>query len=156
VKGAVESALDAGFVTAQGSEGVPAVAVVAEDVGETVVGDEVGVFLFHVLLLVQEAEPEEGGFHEAEAGEAPGGHDDLVDEEGFDGADGLEVVEEGLKGLVEEVRVLVGYDGMPGGEAMFQGIAPGSGLALGGFGAGAVLGVGAVGVDLLLRGHNGV
>jgi hypothetical protein len=91
----------------------------------------------------------------AEAGEAPGGHDDLLDQEVFDGADGLEVVQKGVKGLVEEFRVLAVENGVLGGEAMFEGIEAGSGFAVLGFGASAALGVGTVRIDLFLRGHKG-
>ena len=36
-----------------------------------------------------QAELEGGGFHTADAAEAPGGHDDLLNEEDFDGAERL-------------------------------------------------------------------
>ena len=109
-----------------------------------------GIILVLGPLFIDQAHLEQAGFKGAEAGEAPGGHDDLLDQEVFDGADGLELVQEGLKGLIEEFGVLEVENGVLGGEAMFEGIEAGSGFALGGFGAGAALGVGAVGVGLSL------
>ena len=52
-------------------------------------------------MQVEEAEFEEAGFDAAEAGELPLGHDDLVDEGGFEGAGGLELFEEGGAEFVE-------------------------------------------------------
>jgi hypothetical protein len=70
VEGAEEGAFDAGFVAAEDGEGV---GVSAEGIG---------------VLEVEEAEFEEAGLDAAEAGEAPLGHDDLLDEGGFEGAGG--------------------------------------------------------------------
>jgi len=154
VEGAVEGALDAGFVAAEGVEdagggtGVP-----AEDVGEFVFLGEVVVVGFEVRLVVGEAEIEEAGFDSAAAGEAPLGHDGLVDEGGFEGAGGLEVIEEGVEEFVEGLFVLAVDDGVVGGESVFEGIEANGGLAFGGFGAGAELGVAAVGVDLCFGCH---
>ena len=119
--------------------------VPAEDVGEFVCVDEAVVVGFEVLLVVDEAEIEEAGFDGAAAGEAPLGHDDLVDEGGLDGAGGLEVVEEGVEEFVEGLIVFAEDDGVFGGEAVFEGIEADGGLAFGGFGAGAELGVAAIG-----------
>jgi hypothetical protein len=70
VEGAVEGALDAGLVAAEGGEDP---GVFLEDVGEAAAWREAGVVLIHVLLIVDVAQAEEGG---------------------FEGAGGLEVVEE--------------------------------------------------------------
>ncbi len=154
VEGAVEGALDAGLVAAEGVEdagrgtGVP-----AEDVGEFVFVGKADVAVFEVPLAVDEAEIEEAGFDGAAAGEAPLGHDDLVDEGGFEGAGGLEVIEEGVEEFVEGLVVFAADDGVIGSEAVFEGIGADGGLALGGFGAGAVLGVAAIGGDLFVGGH---
>jgi hypothetical protein len=156
VEGAVEGALDAGFVAAEGFEdagcgtGVP-----AEDVGEFVCVDEAVVVGFEVLLVVDEAEIEEAGFDGAAAGEAPLGHDDLVDEGGFEGAGGLEVIEEGVEEFVEGLFVFAVDDGVFGGEAVFEGIEANGGLAFGGFGAGAELGIAAIGGALFAGCHKG-
>ena len=53
---------------------------------------------------------------------APGGHDHLLDEEGFDGIEGLEIVLVGLEDLVELVLVLARDDDLLSGEPMFEGI----------------------------------
>ena len=150
VEGAVEGALDAGLVAAEGVEdagcgtGVP-----AEDVGEFVFVGKAAVVGFEVPLVVDEAEIEEAGFDGAAAGEAPLGHDDLVDEGGFESAGGLEVIEEGVEEFVEGIFLFAPDDGVIGSESVFEGIEADGGLALGGGGAGAVLGVGAIGGDLL-------
>jgi hypothetical protein len=80
VEGAVERALGAGSVAAEVGEGV---GVFVEDVGESFVGGGVGVFRIDVLPVVGEADVEEAGFDIAAAGDAPLGHDDLVEERGF-------------------------------------------------------------------------
>ena len=156
MEGAIESALDAGFVAGEVGEGVPAAAIVLKYMGKAVLSGQAAVVPVQVFLFVDEAEREETGFERAEAGETPGGHRDLLDQLGFEGADGLKVIEEGAEGLVEGVPVLAGDNGLLGGEAMFERVEAGGGLALGGFGAGAALGVGTVGIDLLLRSHIGV
>jgi len=155
VEGAVESALDAALVTAQRAESVPTLALAVEDAGEALIEGQVDVVPVYASPFIDQAHLEEAGFQGAQAGKAPGGHGDLLDQDGFDGPDGLEVIKEGLESLVEEGGVLAGDDGEAGGEAVLEGIEGGGGFALGGFGAGAELGVGAVGVDLFLRGHKG-
>ena len=74
---------------------------------------------------------------------------------GFGGPDGLVVVLEGLLDFLEFGFPLGFNDGVLGGESVFEGIEAGGGLALGGFGAGTVLGVPAIGFDLQFGGHNG-
>jgi hypothetical protein len=150
MEGAVEGALGAGLVATKGGEGIGAL---AEDVGQflglVVVVEE----LLIVVVQVEEAEFEEAGFDAAEAGELPLGHDDLVDEGGFEGAVGLELFEEGGAEFFE-IRFLFAIDDRAfGGEAMLEGIEANGGLAFGGFGAGAQLGVAAIGGDLLFGGH---
>ena len=78
-EGAVEGALGAGFVAAQGGERVGAADVVQVEIGEAVARAQVGVLPFDILLLVEAAELEEATFDEADAAETPGGHDDLLD-----------------------------------------------------------------------------
>jgi len=153
VEGAVEGALVAGFVARQGGESVRATAIVLKYIGETVVGGEVAVVVVDIFGVVDQAQLEEAGFHGADAGEAPGGHDDLVDQEGFQGAGGLKLFLEGGLELVELLAVLDGNDGALGGEAVLGGVAAGGGLALGGFGAGGLEGVAAIGFDLFLGCH---
>jgi hypothetical protein len=148
VEGAVERALDAGFVAAQGGEGVGTADVAQEVIGEAGARPHVLVIPVDSSGVIDRAELEEATFDEADAGETPGGHDDLFDEEGLDGAGGLQFVLEGLAGGVELVLVLALDAGAQGGEAMRQCILADGGLALGGFGAGALLSVLAIGVDL--------
>jgi hypothetical protein len=154
VEGAVEGALDAGFVAGEGVEdagggtGVP-----VEDAGQFLVVVEASVLGFGVRFKVDEAKFEEAGFEAAATDEAPLGHDDLVDEGGFERSGGLELVEEGVAEFVESLIVFAYDDGGLGSEAVFEGIEADGGLAFGGFGAGAVLGIAAVGVDLFFGGH---
>ena len=45
-----------------------------------------------VVLGIEEAEFVEAGFEAADAGQSPLGHDDLLEQGGFDGADGAQVI----------------------------------------------------------------
>ena len=96
---------------------------------------------------------EEAVFDADEAAEAPVGGSDLVDQDLLLGGGGIELVVEGGEELEEVRGGLVGQNGVAGEEAMFEGVEAGLGLALGCFGPGAAPGVGAIGVDLLLRWH---
>ncbi len=137
---AEEGALDAGLVAAEGIEGSGGdTGTPAEDVGQ--------------FLVVVEADFEIAGFEFATYGEAPLGHGDLVDEGGFQGADGLEVVEDGVAEFVEGFLVFEGDDGVFGDEAVFEGVEASGGLAFGGFGAGAALRVAAIGGNLFFGCH---
>jgi hypothetical protein len=147
VEGAEEGALDAGLVATEHGEGV---GVFVKDLSQLLVAEEVDVFLaIEILLFVGEAEFEEAGFDAAAAGEAPLSYDHLVDEGGFEGTGGLEVVEEGVAEFVEGLLVFDENDGVFGDEAVFEGIEANGGFAFGGFGAGAELGIAAVGGALL-------
>ena len=75
VEGAVEGALDAGFVAPNGFDGAGAGRVVDEGAGEGV-ERRVGV----VVTELRDADIEQAGFKSAEAAEAPGGHGHLLDE----------------------------------------------------------------------------
>jgi hypothetical protein len=148
-------ALDAGFVTGQDGEGVGAAGVAQEDIGHAVLGRDALVLLLDVFGVIEQAEIECASFHTANAGEAPGGHDHLFDQEGFDGTDGLLGVLVGLEQFLELVLVLADDDGVLGSEPMFEGIEANGGLAFGGLGAGGFEGVRAVGVNLFLGSHVG-
>jgi hypothetical protein len=89
VEGPVEGTLDAGFVAAEGGEGVR---VSLEDVGEFFVFGGLGIFLIEALVEVVGAEVEEAGFDVAATDEPPLGHYNLLDQCGFEGAGGLKVV----------------------------------------------------------------
>jgi len=154
VQGAVEGALGAGFVAGQEGESVGAAGFAEEDEGVLLVAGRV-VESTQIAFFLIEQPVEEAGFHAAEAAEAPGGHDHLLDEEGFGGADGLVVVLEGLLDFLEFGFPLGFNDGVLGGEAVAEGIEADGGFALGSFGTGAALGVPAIGFDLQFGGHNG-
>jgi hypothetical protein len=89
----------------------------------------------------------------AQARKAPGGHDHLLDEEILGGTGGLVLGLESLERFVEVLLILAGEDGGFGGETVAQGVEADGGAAFGSLGAGAQLGVPAIGVNLLLRGH---
>ena len=74
---------------------------------------------------------------------------------GFGGPDGLVVVRELLLDFLEFGFPLGLNDGVLGREAVAEGIEADGGLALGSLGAGAALGVPAIGFDLQFGGHNG-
>jgi hypothetical protein len=48
---------------------------------------EATAFVVEAAGVLGQAELDGGGFHAAYAAQAPGGHDDLLNEEDFDGAD---------------------------------------------------------------------
>jgi hypothetical protein len=150
MEGAVEGALGTGLVATEGGEGI---GVPAEDVGQFLGLVVVVEAVLFAVLQVEEAEFEEAGFDAAEADELPLGHDDLVDEGGFEGAVGLELFEEGDAEFVEIRFDFANDDGVFGGEAMLEGIEANGGLAFGGFGAGAQLGVAAIGGELFAGSH---
>ena len=85
--------------------------------------------------------------------EAPGGHDHLLDQEVLGGAGGLVFGLEGVQRLVEVLLIFAGENGGFGGETVAQGVEANGGAAFGSLGAGAQLGVPAIGVNLLLGGH---
>lgn len=85
--------------------------------------------------------------------EPPGEVGDAIDDGRLERSDGVHVVDE-CAAEVFEVCALVGSDEeTPGEQAVFEGVFGDSVFAGGGFGAGGLLGVGAVGVDLGLGGH---
>jgi hypothetical protein len=115
----------------------------------------VGVPGFQFLTKVREAQVEQAGFDAAQALEAPGGHDYLVDEQVFGGAGGLVLGLESFESFLELFLILVGEDCGFGGEAVTQSVEADGGASLGSARAGAFLGVLPVGVDLSLGGHMG-
>lgn len=92
----------------------------------------------------------------AQTREAPCGHDHLLDEEIFGGAGGLVLGFESLEHFVEMLLIFAGEDGSFGSETVAEGVEADGGPAFGSLGAGAQLGVPAIGVDLLLGGHGAV
>ena len=155
VEGSVERALDAGFIAGQDGERVGVTDVAEEDGGEAVEAGEAPALVVKAAGVFGQAELDGGGFHTTDAAEAPGGHDDLLDEEDFDGAEGLVMLFVRLGDFLELVFVFEREDGVLGGESMFEGIEANGGLARGGLGTSGVEGVGAVGVNLFLGGHSG-
>jgi hypothetical protein len=70
--------------------------------------DRVGAFLFPFLLRsfdLGRALREDQRFEDARAAQTPGGDDDLLDQDGFEGIDGRETVAKGVGVGVEIVRV---------------------------------------------------
>jgi hypothetical protein len=154
VEGAVERALDAGFVTGQDGERVGVTDVAEVDGGEAVETGEAPAFVVEAAGVFGQAELEGRGFHTADAAEAPGGHDDLLNEEDFDGTEGFVMLFVRLGDFVELVLVFEREDGVLGGESMLEGIEANGGLAHGGVGTGGVEGIGAVGVKVFLGSHS--
>jgi hypothetical protein len=154
VEGAVEGALDAGFVAGQDGERVGVTDVAEVDGGEAVETGEAPAFVVEAAGVFGQAELEGGGFHSADTAEAPGGHDDLLNEEDFDGAEGFVMLFVRVGDFVELVLVFEREDGVLSGESMFEGVKANGGLARGGLGTSGVEGVGAVGVNLFLGRHS--
>ena len=88
------------------------------------------------------------GLDGAEALEVPGGVKEVVEDDGFDGALGVEFGEEGGAEFVELFLLAGGDDELPGGESVSGGVLRGAGLAFFGARTGGGLGVGLVGDDL--------
>ena len=91
----------------------------------------------------------------ANATETPGGADELFDQGLLGGRLGVVLGEEGLKHLFEWGVFFDVEDDMRGGEAVSEGVQADGGASFGSAGAGAVLSVPAIGVDLFFGGHGG-
>ena len=104
-------------------------------------------------MQVGEAQVEQAGLDAAHAGEAPGGHDHLLDEQIFGGSGGTVFGLKGFEHFVEMFPILVGEDGSLGGEAVAQGVRVDGSAPFGSLRAGTLLGVATVGNDLSLGGH---
>ncbi|MBI3664783.1 MAG: hypothetical protein HY236_00915 [Acidobacteria bacterium] len=83
VEGAVEGALDPGLVADEPGDGVGVVNIPAKSESDAIGRSEVVVALGSVVEQVDDALVEEAGFDAAEAAQAPGGHDHLLHERGF-------------------------------------------------------------------------
>lgn len=115
VEGAVERALDAGFVAREGFDGAGAGGVVGEGAGA-------GVETFDIVAELGDAVLEQACFERAQAAEAPGGHGHLLDEQDFSGACGLVFGEKRVEQFLKFVGILAGEDGGLGSEAVAQGV----------------------------------
>jgi len=153
MEGAVEGALCPSLIAGEVGDDVGLGGVTAKGKGVAAVGREGVVVVAHHLIQVQQLHLEEAGFHGAAAAEAPGGHGELFEEDIPGGAGGLVLGAEFGAEPIEAAFVFAGQGGGLGGEAVTEGIGGDLALALGGFGAGAFLGVPAVGIDLFLSSH---
>ena len=153
VERSIERTLDSGLVAAEAGEDVGAVRILTEDVGVKVVAVDIYILFGKSFPGIQVAEIEPGGFHGPEALEAPGVHNDLVEQESFGGPDGLIFGFEGGEEIVELFFALAGENGVFGGEAVGEGVVADGGASFRRLRAGAFLGVAAVGVELLDRDH---
>jgi hypothetical protein len=118
-----------------------------------VLGEAVGI-LFVVLVGIEEAVGEDGGFDARDALQAPFGVGDLADQGAFEGGGGLEVGVKVGEELLELGGVLAGDDGVVGAEAVLESVLGGGGFAFGGTGPGAEFCVLPVGSDLVLGWHD--
>ncbi len=94
-------------------------------------------FLLHALAEGVEAELEEAGLDGADAGEAPGGDGELLDEERLGGGGGPVFVDEGLEEGLVGGPVFDVDDGILGGEAVAESVAGDGGASFGSIGTGA-------------------
>jgi len=143
-EGAAERALQAGFMLGESGEGVGLEEVAVDGSG----GGAGGFFTEFGDLVVEDL-----GLNLAGANEAPVSGDELVEESGFRGTEGLEVGLEGAQGVVEVPLSFGADDEVAGGEAVFEGIEAGGGAALGSAGTGGFLGIAAVGGGLVGCSH---
>ena len=125
--------------------------------GEAFVGVRVGFWVFGAfgafgeVGFVERLDP--GAFGAGESLSNPVALDEALDEDLLGDAFWLEVVEDGLLEFAIVVRVFEGKDDGFGGEAVLEGVEPGSGFAFRSAGAGGLLRVSAVGRDLFRCGH---
>ena len=150
VKGPVECAFDAGLVTEQIFDGARVAGIVEEDECLALDLFESGVVAFHALGKFVDAQVEQPGLDAAQTLEAPGGHDHLVDQQIFGGADGLVLGLKGFEHLLEVFCIFVVEDGDFGGEAVAQSVETDGSASARSLGAGAFLSIAAIGVDLSL------
>jgi hypothetical protein len=162
-EGAVEIALEAGFVEAEAVQGLL--------VGEVGLGDaavlarvpDIPKLVFVIAVLLMELfmggfgffALQQVGFDGAEAAEAKVGEGHAFDEHLFDGGLGIEVAAEVLMDGGEEAGGLVVQE-TGGGESVDEVIAAGASLAFGRARAGGAKGVAAVGADLGFGGHKAI
>ena len=137
VEGAVETAIEGGFVA-------------DEEMGGVVIGD--GVAGEVEFVADSEALADLAGLVADGAVASPIADGDFLDEEFLDHADGPEFIaqlgEEGFE-LVGVFEVVAGgYDEVSGEEAVFEGVEAGDGFAVGGAGAGGIAGVSTIGPTL--------
>jgi len=111
--GVIDAALEAGLGAGRGVEGLADGAV-----GAGVIG---------VLHYVDQ----DFGIDSVEAAETPGGADDVVDQEAFDGGLGLAILVEPFGEGGESGGILAGDDGRLGVDSGFERVHAGGGLALG-------------------------
>jgi len=149
----IKGSFDARLVAKEVFDGARVLGVLAEDKSQALFFGQAGVLALEFGAEVAEAEVEQAGLDAAQAGEAPGGHDHLLDEEIFGGSGGVMLGFEGFEQFAELLVIFGGKDGGLGGEAMAEGIEANGGAAFGCARAGAQLSVAAVGVDLLLGRH---
>ena len=148
MEGAVEGALDAGFVAREAFDSAGAGGVIGEGAGAGIEGRQA-----FVARELRDTETEQSGFERAQAAEAPRGHGHLLDEQGFGGPGGLVFREKGVEQLLELFGILIREDSGLGGEPVAQGVEADGGASFRGTRAGAELGVAAIGVDLTLGRH---
>ena len=86
---------------------------------------------------------------------ARGSHDHLLDQQIFGGPDGLVLGFESIEHFLEFLLILVLEDGVFGGKAVAQSIEADGIASFGSIGAGALLSVQPIGIDLFLRRHRG-
>lgn len=140
-------------MAAEAGENIGAVCVLAEDVGVKVVAVGICILFGKSFPDIQVTEIEPAGFHASETLEAPGVHNDLVEQEGLGGADGLIFGCEGGEEIVELFLAFAGENGVFGGEAVGEGVVADGGASFRRLRAGAFLGIAAVGFELLDRDH---
>ncbi len=115
-EGAAERAFQAGFMLGEAGDGVGLEEVAVDGSG----GGAGGFFTEFRDLVVEDL-----GLNLAGANEAPVSGDELVEESGFRGTEGLEVGLEGAQGVVEVPLGFGADDEVAGGEAVFEGIEAG-------------------------------
>ena len=103
---------------------------------------------------MRHAESEQAGFQGAHAAQAPCGHGQLLDEQGFGWSGGLVLVEKSIAQFPVFLGIFVGEDGGFGGEAVAESVECDGGATFGSARARGELSVATIGVDLTLGKHS--
>jgi len=146
---AEDAALELGFVPLQLCEGLVISEIVEEELAEDFLIGAGVVFGDGTAEIVEDQCLVALGTLDA-----PGHAGNAADEEDFAGIERLILVHEFVGEGVELGGVFDGDGGTLGGQAVNEGVAGGTGLACGGFGAGGFFGVETVGFDLFCTRHD--
>ena len=134
-------------------QGLGVSAVVMKDGRDAMVRAEVLVTV-EVVGTIRREDTVEARFDVVDAGQTPNSHGDTADQRGLGGGGGLVLGFHGFEQSFEFGLAFAGQDDVRGGEPVGDAVETDGGASLGCLGAGALLGVEAVGLDLFECRHD--